>query len=263
MSEHQTELLAAWLHGELDPGQRERVTVHVDGCPDCAEELAALRGSHRRLEELVPLSAPDRVWERVEADLREAAVPSVGWRPGSWVVAASLAAVLLLALLPLPPGSPEVPLDAWFTRLEARASRSDALATPVDGFRPAAAEDAYRAAGMLDAARHSPAPEYGFWRGGTYRFEGGEVAQLVYHGADTAFGVFVAPHGARLDFGDRATTRVRMGDWECTQVASRDLAVYWSVSGDRQSVLVADADADLDVASILRFFVYGGWERES
>jgi hypothetical protein len=37
----ESEVLAAHAAGELDPSPREQLLAHVDGCPDCAAELAA------------------------------------------------------------------------------------------------------------------------------------------------------------------------------------------------------------------------------
>ena len=130
-------------------------------------------------------------------------------------------------------------------------------------FRAVAADVALRAAGMDGALRTTPFPEFSLSHGRSYVFSDGEVAQLVYRDGERAFSVFIAPHTAELDFGGRRTERVTMGDWECTQVESEELAVFWSVSRDRQSVMVARADDDFDVAAILRFFVYGEWDEES
>ena len=46
------EELSALLDGELDPGQREEVEVHVASCERCSERVEALRAVDARLGEI-------------------------------------------------------------------------------------------------------------------------------------------------------------------------------------------------------------------
>jgi len=257
MSDHVHDDLTALLHGELPLARRIRVQAHLRGCSDCAEELASLRRVHAALADLPLEPAPAAVWAGIESRLgrpRPRRIDRVAW-------AAALAAAVVLAMvvLPMRPAETPVALGPYFTRVEAEAR---ALDEPVPGCRPASAEDAFRVVGLGRAPSFSPSEGFALVEARTRPVEGGGVAQLLYRGDGATFGIVVAPHAARLDFGDRSTRRVRMGDWECTQVSSETLDVYWSVSSLRQSVLVAPAGQDLDVAAILQFFVYGDWSDE-
>ncbi|MGH7563861.1 MAG: anti-sigma factor family protein [Gemmatimonadota bacterium] len=57
MSEHVIERLSAWIDGDLDPAERERVERHLAGCAECAGVLAGLQrvvASARALEDREP-----------------------------------------------------------------------------------------------------------------------------------------------------------------------------------------------------------------
>jgi hypothetical protein len=54
MSEHQTELLGAYVLGVLDPGEEMAVQRHLDGCPTCRREVGELREMEATLGELPP-----------------------------------------------------------------------------------------------------------------------------------------------------------------------------------------------------------------
>jgi hypothetical protein len=47
--EHIEELLSAFLEGELNPAEKERVEAHLAGCPDCASLLGDLRRTQQAL----------------------------------------------------------------------------------------------------------------------------------------------------------------------------------------------------------------------
>ncbi|MGH7573180.1 MAG: anti-sigma factor family protein, partial [Gemmatimonadota bacterium] len=78
MSEHPIERLSAWIDGDLDPAERERVERHVAGCAECAAVLAGLErvvASARKIEDREP--ATD-LWPGIEGRLgarRPAVVP--------------------------------------------------------------------------------------------------------------------------------------------------------------------------------------------
>ncbi|MGH7557561.1 MAG: anti-sigma factor family protein [Gemmatimonadota bacterium] len=57
MSEHPIERLSAWIDGDLNPAERERIERHVAGCAECAAVLAGLErvvASARGLEDREP-----------------------------------------------------------------------------------------------------------------------------------------------------------------------------------------------------------------
>jgi len=108
--------LGAYALGDLPADERAGVAAHLEGCPDCRAELRTLEG----VAALLPLADPDRVQApaaRPPADLGariEAQIAAEGSREGrekrrrcfrlgigGAVAVAAVAAVLLLAILPI------------------------------------------------------------------------------------------------------------------------------------------------------------------
>ncbi|WP_030439932.1 anti-sigma factor [Actinoplanes subtropicus] len=54
MSEHETELLGAYVLGVLEHGEQAAVRAHLDGCAPCRREVEDLRGMEAALGELPP-----------------------------------------------------------------------------------------------------------------------------------------------------------------------------------------------------------------
>ena len=242
MSEHDAQQLTAYLHGELSPTERIALEAHLASCASCNSQLHSLRRAHEILSQVAQSTAPHSLWEKIQRDLP--AETAHGGRPARrrapWLAVAALAAAAALTLWLLPRGDgSRVELARYFSRLEAAAADPSALASTERDFRPLTPAEALASAGMSDARRSSPLPEFSLWQGRRYHSAAGDVTQLVYRHGDRAFSVFLAPHALTMDFGRRRTERVRWGDWECTQVESKQLALYWSASKDRQSLLVA------------------------
>jgi hypothetical protein len=99
---HERERLAAWLDGELDPGERAQVEAHLAACSECAALLAEMEA----LDEVVrsaPVEAPSGYFDRLPGRVRgriesDAGRPApVGGRVPAWTWA--VAAALLLAVI--------------------------------------------------------------------------------------------------------------------------------------------------------------------
>ena len=142
MSAHERERLAAWIDGELPPGERASVEAHVAECEECAALLAdleAVDGFARELPLEVPAGYfegfPARVRSRIEAHGPRRGATRAGWRTPAWTWAAA-AALLLGVVTPLTiarlgrDGAPE-------TTLRVGAEAKDAL-TVAEARRPAA-----------------------------------------------------------------------------------------------------------------------------
>ena len=54
MSEHETDLLGAYVLGVLDRIEQAAVQAHLDGCPPCRREVEDLRGMEAALGEIPP-----------------------------------------------------------------------------------------------------------------------------------------------------------------------------------------------------------------
>ena len=100
---HPDKQLVAYMQGELDAKRRQRIEVHLQRCARCRHQAEALRQAHLLLTDLPTLSAPEGLWDRIEAALPEAPssapLPSnrrrilrPRWQPGF------AAAVLLLVV---------------------------------------------------------------------------------------------------------------------------------------------------------------------
>ena len=99
-------LLSAWLDGELGETEAGRVSAHLEGCADCACEVAGLREVRAHLRSLPrhddEEAAPDALAQtRADVErLRRAALdPLLGPPPSRprVAVAAGLAAIVMLA----------------------------------------------------------------------------------------------------------------------------------------------------------------------
>lgn len=64
--------LSPWLEGDLDPGAQRTLASHLETCPGCRDELAALRAGVAQLHGLRALEAPPQLAQRVIASVREA-----------------------------------------------------------------------------------------------------------------------------------------------------------------------------------------------
>lgn len=94
--------LDAYLDAELSPADAEAMTAHVQGCPDCAREFAALAATSRRLKAgLVHYPAPDVLKARILNALAQADVPPASGGPARpwtrWTQLAAAALVIAVA----------------------------------------------------------------------------------------------------------------------------------------------------------------------
>ncbi len=93
--EEARELLLDLSYGELDPGLRSQVELHVSACTECEAELAALAGTRAAAQRLPDPGPPGGRDVLVEAARRAAARRSLAgrrsWaRPAAWMAAAAV-----------------------------------------------------------------------------------------------------------------------------------------------------------------------------
>jgi hypothetical protein len=99
-------LLSCFYDGELGAAERERVATHLELCPNCAGELAALAQLHRKSQLLRSPEPPADLWDRIAQRLAAGRV-TVPARPGVAnkrrfvLIAGVLAASLVIGLLGL------------------------------------------------------------------------------------------------------------------------------------------------------------------
>jgi anti-sigma factor RsiW len=70
------EQISAWLDAQLLPAEAERVSAHVQYCPECGllhQELASTTRLYRDLE---AIELPSQLWSKIEAELILAPHPS-------------------------------------------------------------------------------------------------------------------------------------------------------------------------------------------
>jgi len=105
-------LTGAYSLDALDDSERRQFERHLAACPDCAQEVAELRLTANRLGEAISEQPPDRIRERVLAEIKRVRQDSpVGLRlvgrrgrgrdtgPRRWVIGVtSVAAAVALAL---------------------------------------------------------------------------------------------------------------------------------------------------------------------
>jgi hypothetical protein len=103
MSEHETELLGAYVLGVLDPGERETVLRHLDGCEHCRREVDDLQEMEAALGEIPPealIDGPpedgDLLLHRTLREVRGQRDRSDRVRRGVWAAAAAVTGVAVL-----------------------------------------------------------------------------------------------------------------------------------------------------------------------
>lgn len=151
MTTHERERLAAWLDGELSPGQRAEVEDHLAVCSDCAALLAEMEGVDQVVRTM-PVEAPSdyfddlpgRVRSRIESEAGTPATAKptpVRGRVPAWTWAAA-AALLLAVITPLTlerreRGAPSGPEMAAPMRQDARPRSSAPMEEERDEAVPA------------------------------------------------------------------------------------------------------------------------------
>lgn len=115
---HLGDALSALLDGELDRAQEEAARAHLLRCPDCTEELVAVRDARSWLRALPPVDPPFGFYERMLRDGVDAR-PGLRRRAGLAALGAAAAAVTVLGV-----GSPSPrPVNPGVTQLvEAHAT---------------------------------------------------------------------------------------------------------------------------------------------
>jgi len=92
--------MTAYLHGELRPKVRQRMTQHIEQCPMCYTVYIQQRDIQRELAYSVPLVGTigryDKMWASIQADMSYPREPRFQIRFG--LVALMLAMALLLPL---------------------------------------------------------------------------------------------------------------------------------------------------------------------
>ncbi|HXG67460.1 MAG TPA: zf-HC2 domain-containing protein [Blastocatellia bacterium] len=107
-SKHVTGKLSAYCHGELTKEEARRVAAHLLACRKCQGEHEEIKLGIRLAERLPQVSAPDSLWNDIEAALNQSAQQPATELKSSWfafgpfgwsVAAASLALVLAVTVI--------------------------------------------------------------------------------------------------------------------------------------------------------------------
>ena len=135
---HPSELLSAFLDGEVTEDEQDRVAQHLVSCPACRDEIADLDSARTAVRSLRLLGLPP---ELVPLEGDEAEVRHLGRRPPVWIAAAAAAILALfigVATILAPPTTLEVGLDQLSDQYGARTSLEPAITprTPVPPLEP-------------------------------------------------------------------------------------------------------------------------------
>lgn len=123
---HPSELISAYLDGELHGSELRSLLDHLSGCGKCSAEMEDVQRVRSAIRSLPVLELPEGVIPEADAE-----VVSIHRNRGIWVGAAAavLALVIAVAALVTPPPEP--------VSLEDLASRFGARATLDPAFNPA------------------------------------------------------------------------------------------------------------------------------
>jgi hypothetical protein len=106
LSEHINNLLSAYHHGELAPGEAQRVAAHLPQCAECRAEYELIQAGAGLARQLTRTTAPADLWASVAVQLpppsgKGAWLSGFGWfatLPGPSLALVGTAAALLLTL---------------------------------------------------------------------------------------------------------------------------------------------------------------------
>jgi anti-sigma factor RsiW len=143
VSEHETDLLGAYILGVLDRDEQAHVQSHLDGCTPCRREVEDLRGMEAALGEIPPeafLEGPppdgDLLLQRTLSEVRRQGRREI--RRTHFLVAAAAVAFVVAAL-----GA-----GAVIGRLSTSSAPAVASASTAPGVRSASAADAVTGVSM-------------------------------------------------------------------------------------------------------------------
>ncbi|HEY0727299.1 MAG TPA: zf-HC2 domain-containing protein [Pyrinomonadaceae bacterium] len=95
-AKHVTRDISAYCHGELPAEESRRFAEHIIACAKCRREFEEIKLGIKFAEQLPQLSAPEGLWQGIEAQLGE---PAREIKRGSWHMrAAAVAAVLFVVV---------------------------------------------------------------------------------------------------------------------------------------------------------------------
>ena len=121
---HQSELISAYLDGELSGDETGKLMAHLGNCGHCAAELEDIQRVRAAVRALPILDLPQGLVPEAEADV----VPLHRHR-GFWVGAAAAAVAAVIAITAMLTPTPETPLtmEDLSSRFGARASLDPAF----------------------------------------------------------------------------------------------------------------------------------------
>jgi len=104
MNPHVSEFLAAYHDGELPSNRRHQVENHLQDCPTCRAELAALQelSSFLKADSVLHQTPPERFAAQVQLRLPRASlsrIPQREVKPPLWVLGVTLALIIIWAFL--------------------------------------------------------------------------------------------------------------------------------------------------------------------
>lgn len=91
-------MLSAFVDGELNAAERDKVLAHLETCEGCRKYLAELTAMHAELGDLKEFDAPEGFAEGVMARLHETAAPKKRTHRTAWVSLAACAALVAVVL---------------------------------------------------------------------------------------------------------------------------------------------------------------------
>lgn len=121
---HPSELISAYLDGELTPRERRELAQHVSTCGRCAADLQSFQRVRAAVRALPVLDVPFDIYGSVA----EAGVVPLNHNRGVWLGAAAAVVALVIAIAALltPPAS-SVTIDELSSRFGARVSLDPAF----------------------------------------------------------------------------------------------------------------------------------------
>lgn len=273
---HVVQDLSPFCHGLLPPEEAQRVSEHLHACRSCRAEYEEIRFGMALAGHLLPVSAPEGLWEAIEAKWREqtrpGAVPAVrrrhllstraGWVLSSAASVLSLAAILIghFPRVHRPehpaPSAAQVDLGEYLRSVQAASPENgfQAVSSAAPRFVSWDQREALQLAGLSLSSVDAP-PGCRLLAHRVLNLRGARAVQFVYASRQDSFCVFVAPREARFFLGSESAVDTEVEGIFCQKLDCPKQESYLFGEGNFHCVLVSKSLDRRQAAAVMRYFI--------
>ncbi len=239
--------LSAYFDNELSAEKCTQIAEHLRLCPDCAQELATLKGASECCTEIKAVPEVPDQWNQIRSQLQSTSRKSAPFFSFVWPrwipVAASFFLLIILGSI-FWPSSPnrDTDVEPYFGLYLLAVRASDVLSSQISPQEIQALN--------LDFPVHTPSVLEAWSQKGIYfhKLHGQPMIQIFYgNAAGDSYCVFEQSENDSLDFGNRETRQELIQNQICTKFASQDFhLISWTLGNTLFTVVSTAGSVDLD-----------------